>query len=1055
MALIKGDKVYRNLQEQVYENTCDIQELLRMYGYHGPYTSTDVIPADDLYNRAMYLIGTGMPYKVYQYNDLTKRFTYIGDYNMDVGPQGEPGPQGPQGERGPDGKPASEIVNIETYDVIYKQDVTESKVRANFDDGHSNEFTVYAKNGDLNDNNLIAGKGITVDYNPEDRTATIGVNNTIVDTNKLNEELLKKVDTTVFEEELPKKQDVLIPGDNITIVDNVISSTGGGGAANVVGGDGITVRNTDNKTVVNISNDLYKKINDIPSANNIVDTETDQYIWGIKHFTWDVEVGRSVKVSGSGGNRINIENGKIVGGQYDSYYDENNEIVSELENGIEFDLSAHKYDMNSITITKDKTSYGLKLPKKYGTLARVEDIPNITNLATKDEVTAVANDLSNHTNNTTIHVTNSDKSYWNNKVSQNQIADMATKTELNNYATKVELADYVTNDTFNTTVSSINNDIANVRNDIPDITLLATKAELTTELATKQDVITDLDTIRSGASAGATAVQPATLDDYAKTADVNATISDINNNKLDKVTKATSVAQVYYKAANGTNIMRDCNTGAVTNQSIMMRDNTGHCKIVDPVDDSDIANKKYVDDTITASTANMVTTDTEQTITGKKTFNDVTKFNKPILVNGPGDPGVLINSAVEVNSTSLTRWDVADDGVGIHHFTVKLPRKDGTLALTSDIPDMSNFVTKSEIPEPDNIVTTNTEQTINADKTIKGTFRIARADSSTAFRLYNDQADNIAFAGFKYVGNKSMRTRYSLPIYDTDTDKTIATADQIPTDYVALTGDQTINGKKTFNGGVTAANFTAQGNNESTIYGGTQMVHTFSDSTKLNLKYPKKSGNQTIATVGDIPNVSNMVTTDTEQTISGHKFFTDGSLDIAQKGNTTGAIRLYGSGGIGIYDEGAGSTRKAMLVLPRKSGTLALTSDIPTPTVIYNVPAGESQATSITMSDSFANYDYVDIQYRIFDNQDYVGCMRVYEPNGKMISLDWKFNTDWADANVYGKCARYTLNGTTMTVNSDTGYEYLNNRMGSVTKNTYQHQILITKVVGWKDSRLN
>ena len=148
MALIKGDKVYRNLQEQVYENTCDIQELLRMYGYHGPYTSTDVIPADDLYNRAMYLIGTGMPYKVYQYNDLTKRFTYIGDYNMDVGPEGPPGPQGPQGEQGPDGKPASEIVNIETYDVVYNKDVTESKVRANFDDGHSNEFSVFAKNGE-------------------------------------------------------------------------------------------------------------------------------------------------------------------------------------------------------------------------------------------------------------------------------------------------------------------------------------------------------------------------------------------------------------------------------------------------------------------------------------------------------------------------------------------------------------------------------------------------------------------------------------------------------------------------------------------------------------------------------------------------------------------------------------------------------------------------------------------------------------------------------------------------------------------------------------------
>lgn len=45
----------------------------------------------------------------------------------------------------------------------------------------------------------------------------------------------------------------------------------------------------------------------------------------------------------------------------------------------------------------------------------------------------------------------------------------------------------------------------------PDISLLATKQEVTTGLAGKQDTISDLSTIRSGASAGATAVQPATM----------------------------------------------------------------------------------------------------------------------------------------------------------------------------------------------------------------------------------------------------------------------------------------------------------------------------------------------------------------------------------------------------------------------------------------------------------------------------------------------------------------------------------------------------------------
>ena len=45
----------------------------------------------------------------------------------------------------------------------------------------------------------------------------------------------------------------------------------------------------------------------------------------------------------------------------------------------------------------------------------------------------------------------------------------------------------------------------------PDLSAYATDSELTAGLATKQNVISDLDTIRSGASAGATAVQPGSL----------------------------------------------------------------------------------------------------------------------------------------------------------------------------------------------------------------------------------------------------------------------------------------------------------------------------------------------------------------------------------------------------------------------------------------------------------------------------------------------------------------------------------------------------------------
>ena len=86
----------------------------------------------------------------------------------------------------------------------------------------------------------------------------------------------------------------------------------------------------------------------------------------------------------------------------------------------------------------------------------------------------------------------------------------------------------------------------------PDLSVYATGSELSAGLATKQDVISDLATIRSGAAAGATAVQPADLAPYATTSDMNTALAakqdtltaganiDITNN----VISATAEPQV-------------------------------------------------------------------------------------------------------------------------------------------------------------------------------------------------------------------------------------------------------------------------------------------------------------------------------------------------------------------------------------------------------------------------------------------------------------------------------------------------------------------------------
>lgn len=99
-----GDKVYLNLQEAVLSNALDIETLKRMSGYNGPFASTSEIT--DPVTKALYLVGTEIPYAIYQYTGTG--YTYLGTFaaNGAQGPQGIPGPQGPAGvpgEQGPKG----------------------------------------------------------------------------------------------------------------------------------------------------------------------------------------------------------------------------------------------------------------------------------------------------------------------------------------------------------------------------------------------------------------------------------------------------------------------------------------------------------------------------------------------------------------------------------------------------------------------------------------------------------------------------------------------------------------------------------------------------------------------------------------------------------------------------------------------------------------------------------------------------------------------------------------------------------------------------------------
>lgn len=84
---------------------------------------------------------------------------------------------------------------------------------------------------------------------------------------------------------------------------------------------------------------------------------------------------------------------------------------------------------------------------------------------------------------------------------------------------------------------------------------------------------------------------------------------------------------------------------------------------------------------------NYVTTDTEQTINGSKTFS------KAVSVNTDGDAGFKITgggNTWEIKArTSEGPLSIIGDETGVHSQTYQFPNKSGTIALTSDIPNLS------------------------------------------------------------------------------------------------------------------------------------------------------------------------------------------------------------------------------------------------------------------------------------------------------------------------------------------------------------------------------
>ena len=171
--------------------------------------------------------------------------------------------------------------------------------------------------------------------------------------------------------------------------------------------------------------------------------------------------------------------------------------IAKATTGIDLTIYAKTSDVDTkLTNYVKKTD---AFSGNYNDLTNKPTIPDTTNLATKVE-------LKNHTDNTTIHVTNAEKNTWNSKLDNSDLTNYATKTyvadeiakvstsgtvDLTGYAKTADvdtkLTNYVKkNDAFSGDYNDLNN-----KPTIPDTTNLATKVELTNHVGSTKHITDD------------------------------------------------------------------------------------------------------------------------------------------------------------------------------------------------------------------------------------------------------------------------------------------------------------------------------------------------------------------------------------------------------------------------------------------------------------------------------------------------------------------------------------------------------------------------------------
>lgn len=308
--------------------------------------------------------------------------------------------------------------------------------------------------------------------------------------------------------------------------------------------------------------------------------------------------------------------------------------------------------------------------------------------------------------------------------------------------------------------------------------------------------------------------------------------------------------------------------------------------------------EKIVDEHGGGTPANMVTTNTEQTINAVKTFNLGNEGGYVKLGTGNyTNPSVIIkqNDNTAQYGPDYIAYGEVDGDVDFYFMN------DGEngIARMKDLPSTDDFATKAEVEEAqraaEEAMTEAGSKTVVSGATSEGYWTTITIDGQEA------NIPQGGTGGSTVSGVKDSEGNWSSITIDGETGLIPNGGGEAPSNMVTTDTEQTITGTKKFaNGGVTSftpANGSTTGTHSTIGYdgfttrSGSLFLKTEYNTTnyankfgyKLNagtgtkyISFPDKTG--TLATLDDVQTPENMVTTDTEQTISGKKTFSTDAI---------------------------------------------------------------------------------------------------------------------------------------------------------------------------------